>query len=475
MVVLLLFLTLQAAAYSLSPPDSFLESDTSSYLAPARGFVATGSFASETRLPGYPFMVAAALVVTRNLGLVVALQALLLFMTGLVARQIAESVQPHSGLITLIFVCFNPAALFYAQQILPDTLFTFFLMLSLSFVLHACRSGSVKAAVMAGIAAGATALIRANGEFVIWLTPLAVYAGFLMLHDGSDGRLTSKMAAMSLFAAYLVCAPWLVRNWQHGEGISFSPKVYRDNAIHDNLVRAVALERRVPQSEAVDIVYDFVRHKASIPDPQWEWFTAEDKYRFVAAHASDILRQGSLYDLGRAMTKSVVEFFFVNDGQTWATFWQLSADQRGDPEVTSRYSLGTVLKGKMGVSATTYASHAVTIVSVLLVRVLGMLGLIHLARRNVWYLLVICGGYVGVFTVAAGFIAYSRYRVPIDPILMIGSALGLVTLPELWRDCFSNAGVARLRSALRLGRRCLERLPDHETPGGGGSGARGAA
>jgi hypothetical protein len=450
MVVLLLFLALQIAAYSLSPPDSFLESDTSSYLAPARAFAATGSFASETRLPGYPFMVAAALLVTRNLGLVVALQAVLLFMTGLVASQIAESVEAQAGLPTLIFVCFNPAALFYVQQILPDTLFTFILMLNVSFVLQACRSGSLRAAVIAGIAAGATALIRANGEFVMWLMPLPMSAGYLMLHDWSDRRLTSKMAAMSLLSAYLICAPWLVHNWHNGEGISFSPRVYRDNAIHDNLVRAVALERRVPKAEALDIVYDFVRHKANIPDPQWEGFATDKKYRFVAAHASDVLRQGSVYDLGRAMTKCVVEFFFLNDGQTWATFWQLSADQRADPEVTSRYSLGTVLKGKMRVSPATYASHAVTIVAVLLVRVLGIFGLVHLARKNVWYLLVIFGAYVGVFTAAAGFIAYSRYRVPIDPILMMGSALGLVTLPKLWRDWFCNASVARLGSAVTL-------------------------
>jgi hypothetical protein len=443
LVLLLLFLALQAAIYGLSPADSFVEADSMGYLAPARGLLATGAFTSETRLPGYPITLAGILFITKHLWPVVALQAMLLFITGLLARQIAVSVRSQTGLLTLLFVCFNPAALFYVQEILPDTLFTLLLTLNVYCVLRACQSGSVRAALSAGIAAGAAALIRGNGEFVIWLMPVAMVVGYILLHRGSHKSPAFGIAAMSVLAAYLVCTPWLIHNWRHGDGLSFVPKAYKDYAIHDNVVKAVALERRAPVTEARAIVYDFVRHEENIPIQKWAGFAPEARYRVVASHASEVLRQASLSDLGRAAATAVASFFFVNDGQTWATFWQLSADQRSDPEVTSRYSLATILKARGPISLTTVASHAVTIVIVLCVRVLGIVGLIHLAREKLWYLLAVFGGYVAIFTISAGFIAYSRYRVPIDPILMLVSAIGFVSLPELWDYWFSNADVRR--------------------------------
>src|SRR5215831_3204065 len=92
LVVLSLFLLLNATLYCFSPADSFLESDTASYITSAKGLIETGSFSSESRLPIYPFVLAAILAITDHMeALVVALQALLLFTTGVVAMRIAET------------------------------------------------------------------------------------------------------------------------------------------------------------------------------------------------------------------------------------------------------------------------------------------------------------------------------------------------------------------------------------------------
>jgi hypothetical protein len=430
--VLLLFAILQAAAYTLSPADSFLESDTADYLTAARALVATGSFTSEFRLPGYPVFIGAALLTTRGLGFAIALQALLLLMTAGIYWAIGERIVPRSGLPTLILVCFNPAAAFYVQQILPETLFTFFLALNVYFVLQTCRTGSTAAALSAGLAAGGTAMIRGNGQFVIWITPIAMFAGYAVLHRNALGRPAFKMVAWSVMAAYLVCAPWLVHNWTIGEGISFVPRAYSDLAIHDNVVRAVALERRVPVSEARLIVDDVVRQKGNVSPSLWEGFTQAEKYRLVASHAGDILWQSGVADLGRAMTACVARFFFVNEGQTWATFWQLPGTERLDPEVTSRYSLTRTLRRSPGTTLTTYVCHAVTLVMLVGVRLLAIVGLVYLVRQRLWYVLMVFASYVAAFTISAGFIAYSRYRVPVDPMLMLIAAIGVVTGRRVW-------------------------------------------
>src|SRR5262249_30417071 len=111
LVVFMIFLPLNAVLYCFSPTDSFLEPDTQTYLASAKSLIETGSFVSEWRLPGYPFFLAGVLAITDHVGaFAVVLQAVLLFMTGIVASKIAEIFVPKAGLPTLAFVCFNPSA-----------------------------------------------------------------------------------------------------------------------------------------------------------------------------------------------------------------------------------------------------------------------------------------------------------------------------------------------------------------------------
>jgi hypothetical protein len=424
-LVLLIFISLHIAVLWLSPANSFLEADTMSYLTPADALSKTGAFLSETRLPGYPLLLAGLLVVTRRIGVaVVMVQALLLFITGLVASRLAETIVSGAGLLTLVFVCFNPAASFCVQQILPDTLFAFFLILHIYFSVHASHSGSLATAINAGMAAGATALIRGNGQYVIWLMPLALSAAYALRHEHADRLVICKLAATSILAACFVCSPWLIYNWRKGEGVSFISRTYADYSVHDNVVAAIALQEHVPIAKAREVVYDIVRRKENIQKGEWEVFTAAQKYRLVRSESWDILLSSSVFDLSRAIGKAVVRFFFLNDGQTWATFWQLSAARRTEPEIVSQYSLSAVLGGKGPVSAITYAFHGGTLGFVLLMRIFGVIGAVYLARKNLWYLLAIFGAHLTLFTLSAGFIGYSRYRVPIDPVLLLVAAVG---------------------------------------------------
>jgi len=245
------------------------------------------------------------------------------------------------------------------------------------------------------------------------------------LHNKQPKKLlVCKLAVTPVLAALLLCSPWLIYNWKKGDGLSFISSAYADYSVHDNVVAAVALQGHVPITKAREVVYDMVRQREKIGKIQWEGFTAAQRYRLVSSHAVEILLKSNVLDLSRAIGRAVVRFFLVNDGQTWATFWQLSADRRSEAEIVARYSLSAVVEGKRPVSATTYASHGGTLAVVLLMRIFGVVGAIYLARKHLWYLVAIFGAYVTLFTLSAGFIGYSRYRVPIDPLLMLVAAVG---------------------------------------------------
>src|SRR5437867_57846 len=154
--------------------------------------------------------------------------------------------------------------------------------------------------------------------------------------------------------------------------------------MHDNVVFGVAAERGVPVSQARDIVYELVRRDEHIAEATWQKLTIGEKHRIVGSHAADVLVQWGVTDLSGAVIRSVFKFFLSNDGQTWATFWQLSADEKSKPETVSQYSLSAAFRRKNPVSAITYLCHAVTISVLLMVRGLDVLGVIFLIRKRQW-------------------------------------------------------------------------------------------
>jgi hypothetical protein len=429
LVVLVFFLLLNAAFYGFSPADSFLESDSPEYLTPAYDLIATGSFSSEHRLPFYSFVLAGLLMISSHVGaLIVAMQAALLFGIGLVSMRIAQILIPSARLPTLMFVCFNPSALFYVQQMLPDILFSFFIILHLYFVLKTIHSGSTRSAVTAGLYAGIATLVRSNGEYVIWLMPLAISVGYLIHQKQRWNVVTWKLAASSLLSALLVTAPYLLYNWQRGEGVSFISQAYKNLTMHENVIIAVAMENGLQRFQGQQIVHDMVRQWEGIDQAQWDTLSVSQKRQTVATHAIDILLQSNVSDLAVAMAKAVIKFFFVNDGQTWAAFWQLPAEERLKPDAGLHTSLSAALSGEPPVSSTTYVWHGITIAFVLVVRVLNVFGVIYLVRRKAWCPLFVFSIYIALFTFITAFMSYSRYRLPVDPLLLILCVWGLFSM-----------------------------------------------
>src|SRR6185436_14266328 len=101
-------LLVNAAIYNLAPPQGYIQPDTASYVSPARVLLDTGVFSSDSRGPGYPLFITAAMAVTDHFGpLIVFCQVLLLFFSGVVAGRIAAEIHPKAALPAILMVCFN--------------------------------------------------------------------------------------------------------------------------------------------------------------------------------------------------------------------------------------------------------------------------------------------------------------------------------------------------------------------------------
>ena len=114
---------------------------------------------------------------------------------------------PLAGLLAGYLMALNPNSIYYSLEMLPDTLFSFFVLLALIIGLVALRKGSLKWFLGWGIAIGLATLVKPVFKYY-WAIPLIILTCEKSLRE----RALKKTAVFVLGFALVVC-PWLARNY----------------------------------------------------------------------------------------------------------------------------------------------------------------------------------------------------------------------------------------------------------------------
>jgi len=159
--------------------------------------------------PGYPLVLALLyLLLGKNLFLVKMAQALLSTATCyLVFRIGKETKAEKAGLVGALLLGVHPNHVYYPAFILSETVRVFAVALMMLFVVRAVASPSNRSFLWAGLAGGAAASTR-----IVVLPYLFVMAGLLVVLRRRD-RLPAWPAGLFLVAGLAVLAPWSVRNY----------------------------------------------------------------------------------------------------------------------------------------------------------------------------------------------------------------------------------------------------------------------
>ena len=114
---------------------------------------------------------------------------------------------PLAGLLAGYLMAFNPNSIYYSLEMLPDTLFSLFVLLAAMIGLRAVRKGSLKWYLGWGAAIGLTTLVKPVFKYY-WAVPLIIMAGEKTLREKA-----LKKAAVLVLGCALVVGPWLARNY----------------------------------------------------------------------------------------------------------------------------------------------------------------------------------------------------------------------------------------------------------------------
>ena len=407
----------------------FAEPDAVGYWALGKALTAPGGFATTLlamtdRMPLYPLLLAA---VQSTLGdaprAVAFIQALIDAGTCTLIAALGAFVTARVGLIAGILAALSPTLIVFSTQILTDTLFLFFMTLMLvAAACFALRPGNGPA-LLAGLAGG-LALVTRPAVAVLLAAGVPLVFALAISHRR---RLGGALASTLLFAvgAAAPIAPVLLRNAVHYGSVSLTT----ETAEHLAFWIVPLVKQRA----------DGTPYQASI-----DWMESRYRQRRIergldagsspferAALKSEVARE-ALAQLPRAaFAQAWLEGMAVNLGAP-----ALLEDPRvralAKPSFYATPGAGLRQKAHAYLLASPEPYRTLLISGLLAMLpflALEAIGLVMLARERPWAAVFACG-LLAYFLLLNGPVATAKYRMPMEPVLLVLAAIPLARLSE---------------------------------------------
>ena len=171
-----------------------------------KGYAAVPGQPTAFRPPGFPCAMSLAYLVWNRPLAAKVVNVVCLFLTAFFLYLLVERERPRAGLFVPILVLLYPVLTYTTSTLYPQTLGTTLFVLVL-FLLY--RFGSTGGgAALAGIVMGM--LILTIPTFLVFAAVLGIY---LCVTHKKNVRFASQAAGLFLCCAFLVVAPWTVRNY----------------------------------------------------------------------------------------------------------------------------------------------------------------------------------------------------------------------------------------------------------------------
>ena len=361
-------------------------------------------------------------------------QSALLYLTGIIASKIAIKIMPNLPLIrwiTMLLVIFNPNALMAAHLVQTETLFTLFLVSFLYVLMNLIRqrNGIVVLAFIALL----ISLTRPAGMYIMLIF---ILLSLILKLNGVSWR---KLVSINL-VYYLILLSglglWSLNNYnKHGE---FFISANEGMVFHDQYIALLQYGKNMSQSEANVIAYevyeDMIVKESAVCNKGVSSFECR---KIVSRAYIDAILNENLYVIAKASISSFVNLMFSGGASNFANYYGI--DNKAsvlsfERSSGSMLSLSKAIKFidsvniKYLIALITFWGFAI------LTKILLIIGLIHVfSNSNNKYLSIIVIFYILLFSAEYLFLGQSRWRGPLDPLIMIFSALGVLSTINFYK------------------------------------------
>ncbi|MBT7308891.1 MAG: hypothetical protein HN842_11795, partial [Gammaproteobacteria bacterium] len=451
-ILFLAFIAVNFLLYLFAYPGAtFIEgADATQYYIPALSFIDSGQFLREGGVPltfGPPlYSIFLAIPIwlfglDNSTGAIVATQCGMLYFTGYLTRKLFASWVNNSsamdyGLFLHALVIFNPNSLITAHLIQSETLFTLLFVGGVIYAFRILSDFSLKNAILLGVLTGLATLTRPVSFYLMAIWPL-----FLAFASMAKSRVdvchvpvyrsgTGKMKLLiPLLIGGLVISPWYARNYT-----VFGEAFFTSNA-------GIYLKAQYAQ----------LKHKGD----GWSKERVRDEHNkifkaYLESEGDELscLEQGPLWSCSMSLSRASLQAMkgepLLNYLKTLADSWASLFLSGGASNI--RNYLGFEGKGIIVAFQNVEFKGVESFVSLIknmdlpylfiflgttffavVTRVAGLFGVFYLFKRKEWVPYgILLVEVISIFTAAYLFLGQSRFRVPLEPLLMILAVVGVI-------------------------------------------------
>jgi len=432
------FIFINAVLLFAAPYDVHLTqgADASSWYSPALSLLKHGAFVTLNdpsilqtyRPPLYPVYEALMLFIGNgNIISIIIGQIVLLWLAGMITYAMVENILPGKGIVGLVLVVFNPNSLGTAHLVQSDILYMFMVTITLYSLLLYSSKGSFKLSVLIGLLFGLTCLVRTSGQYLIPLFP-AIYIIIGLLKNSDQSLLTHlHHGLLSSIVAVIVVFPWVQHNASAGWGYNLTtPEIkvvyFRDNVIYlESILNNKSLNdtgRKVMENEQ-----DYILSNAE----KWSQMSEQDKYSAIASYYKKQLFTYDYKTVIKGFVESWVGLFGAGGAANLHNILELNENKTIQVMANSEKHMTRVDAVFYTLSKSNWMVIFISLFSfiyVISLRILGLIGLISMIKDREYGTLFILTGIVTYFMLIALFVGNSRYRLPIEPALIIMAIYG---------------------------------------------------
>lgn len=413
-------------------PALILQPDSRMYVSLSDGIMRFGKFVypdrpdvPETeRMPGYPVFIASIrYLLPGGLLSVSAVQILIGSITCVLIYILGEMVLKGAGFLSGILAVINTGLITYSIFILNDGLFLFFFLLIIILVLKFFKKPTYVLSILIGLLSGLCSYIR---PVVIYFPAfVSLIMLFYLITSSHIKKIEAYLKSITIVAVFLITiCPWMIRNymnygkfslqsqagehmlqyivpfvWQYSKGIPFIEGMKRANEIFDEKIKSQGIAN--DKSDPFEI--SDLRVKTAL-----EILKNEPKTAIIKAWVYGMIKNlfaPSIIDLSYLLDIKRPHFFYTKGKTLIERAWNFISSMKG---VFSWALVGSILV-------------------LLISRFIQLLGLFHIFKFKVWegiFFLIT----IGYFLLISGPVGYAKYRLPIEPILIILTVIGIRSL-----------------------------------------------
>jgi 4-amino-4-deoxy-L-arabinose transferase-like glycosyltransferase len=371
---------------------------------------------------------------------IVLLQTILLFVTGYIWRLIFLSL--YSGYLKNTYavllhalIVLNPNSLITAHLAQSETLFTLLFSFSFLFSIKLLSDFSLKNLVLIGIFAGFAALTRSVALYFLIALPIFLYT-VLTLKGNSFSKLK---LIVPLLAGLIIISPWYVRNY-----VEFGEVFYTSNAGSYLKSQYIQLKNKGvgwSRDKGIESHHkQFKEYLYNEPVDRRELCLVQERDWSCNSLLSRSSLQLILNEPFEVHAKALFDSWgtlFLSGGASNIRNY-LGLDGKGlivNFQTKSFNGLESIFKLLKNMDISYFIIFIFTMVFSVTSRIIGLIGFFYVLKNRKWHpfgLLLIEA--ISIFTASYLYLGQSRFRVPLEPLLMLFTVVGVLYIVKKYKD-----------------------------------------